>query len=93
LRSTNGGKFLALRVRHLGNMGAYIGAIGANIQTVNLTRCFPGMYDIPRIDMGVRCVFTNTTPTAPYRGAGRPEANFILERVVDEAAREPASTR
>jgi len=81
------GKFLALRVRHLANMGAYIGAIGANIQTVNLTRCFPGMYDIPRIDMGVRCVFTNTTPTAPYRGAGRPEANFILERVVDEAAR------
>jgi aerobic carbon-monoxide dehydrogenase large subunit len=81
------GKFLALRVRHLGNMGGYIGAIGANIQTVNLTRCFPGMYDIPRIDMGVRCVFTNTTPTAPYRGAGRPEANFILERVVDEAAR------
>jgi carbon-monoxide dehydrogenase large subunit len=81
------GKFLALRVRHLGNMGAYIGAIGANIQTVNLTRCLPGMYDIPRIDMGVRCVFTNTTPTAPYRGAGRPEANFILERVVDEAAR------
>src|SRR6266581_703988 len=81
------GKFLALRVRHLGNMGAYIGAVGANIQTVNLTRCLPGMYDIPRIDMGVRCVFTNTTPTAPYRGAGRPEANFILERVIDEAAR------
>ena len=81
------GRFLALRVRHLGNMGAYIGAVGANIQTVNLTRCLPGMYDIPRIDMGVRCVFTNTTPTAPYRGAGRPEANFILERVIDEAAR------
>src|SRR5947209_5586905 len=81
------GKFLALRVRHLGNMGGYIGAIGANIQTVNLTRCFPGMYDIPRIDISSRCVFTNTTPTAPYRGAGRPEANYILERVVDEAAR------
>ena len=81
------GKFLALRVRHLGSMGAYIGAVGANIQTVNLTRCLPGMYDIPRIDISVRCVFTNTTPTAPYRGAGRPEANFILERAVDEAAR------
>ena len=81
------GKFLALRVRHLGNMGAYIGAVGANIQTVNLTRCLPGMYDIPLIDIAVRCVFTNTTPTAPYRGAGRPEANFILERVIDEAAR------
>jgi len=81
------GKFLALRVRHLGNMGAYIGAVGANIQTVNLTRCLPGMYDIARIDISVRCVFTNTTPTAPYRGAGRPEANFILERAIDEAAR------
>jgi carbon-monoxide dehydrogenase large subunit len=81
------GKILALRIRHLGNMGAYIGAVGANIQTVNLTRCLPGMYDIPLIDMATRCVFTNTTTTAPYRGAGRPEANFILERVVDEAAR------
>ncbi|HKN07965.1 MAG TPA: molybdopterin cofactor-binding domain-containing protein, partial [Pseudomonadota bacterium] len=80
-------KFLALRIRHLGNMGAYIGAVGANIQTVNLARCLPGMYDIPRIDIGVRCVFTNTTPTAPYRGAGRPEANYMLERVVEEAAR------
>src|SRR5262249_3878823 len=49
------GKFLGLRVRHLGNMGAYIGAVGANIQTVNLTRCLPGMYDIPRIDMGLHC--------------------------------------
>ena len=81
------GKFLALRVRHIGSMGAFIGAVGANIQTVNLTRCLPGMYDIPMIDIAVRCVFTNTTTTAPYRGAGRPEANFILERVIDEAAR------
>ena len=81
------GKFLALRVRHLGSMGAFIGAVGANIQTVNLTRCLPGMYDIAMIDIAVRCVFTNTTTTAPYRGAGRPEANFILERVIDEAAR------
>jgi aerobic carbon-monoxide dehydrogenase large subunit len=81
------GKFLALRIRHLGNMGAYIGAVGANIQTVNLTRCLPGMYDIRLIDIGVRCVFTNTTTTAPYRGAGRPEANYMLERAVDEAAR------
>jgi carbon-monoxide dehydrogenase large subunit len=45
------------------------------------------MYDIPFIDVGVRCVFTNTTPTAPYRGAGRPEANYLVERVVEEAAR------
>jgi carbon-monoxide dehydrogenase large subunit len=81
------GRFLALRVRHLANMGAYIGSVGANIQTHNFTRCFPGMYDIRHIDVGVRCVFTNTVPTSPYRGAGRPEANYALERAVDEAAR------
>src|SRR3989440_6279848 len=45
------------------------------------------MYAIARIDVGVKCIFTNTVPTGPYRGAGRPEANYILERVVDEAAR------
>jgi aerobic carbon-monoxide dehydrogenase large subunit len=81
------GKFLALRIRHLGNMGAYIGAVGANIQTVNMMRCLPGMYDIKLIDAQTRCVFTNTVTTAPYRGAGRPEASYCLERVVDEAAR------
>jgi aerobic carbon-monoxide dehydrogenase large subunit len=81
------GKFLALRIRHLANMGAYIGSVGANIQTQNFTRCFPAMYDIKHLDIAVRCVFTNTTPTAPYRGAGRPEANYSLERVVEEAAR------
>src|SRR5262249_49406215 len=71
---------------HLANLGAYIGSVGANIQTQNFTRCFPGMYDIRAIDVGVRCVFTNTIPTQPYRGAGRPEANFALEQVIDEAA-------
>src|SRR6186997_805066 len=81
------GKFLALRIRHLGSMGAYIGAVGANIQTVNMMRCLPGMYDIKLIDAQTKCVFTNTTTTAPYRGAGRPEASYCLERVVDEAAR------
>ena len=81
------GRFLALRIRHLGNMGAYIGAVGANIQTVNMMRCLPGMYDIKHIDAATKCVFTNTITTAPYRGAGRPEASYCLERVVDEAAR------
>jgi carbon-monoxide dehydrogenase large subunit len=81
------GKFLALRIRHLANMGAYIGSVGANVQTLNFTRCFPGMYDIKYIDVGARCVFTNTIPTQPYRGAGRPEANYVLEKLVEEAAR------
>ncbi len=82
-----GGKFLALRVKHLAAMGGYLGIPGAHIQTNNFSRCFPGMYAIPRIQVDVRCVFTNTVPTGPYRGAGRPEANYALERLVDEAAR------
>ena len=81
------GKFLALRIRSVGNMGAYLGAIGADIPTLSFTRCLPGMYDIPKIDIGVKCAYTNTLPTAPYRGAGRPESIYALERVVDEAAR------
>jgi len=81
------GRFLALRIRHLAAVGGYLGALGAHIQTNNFARCFPGMYDIPRIVVEVRCVFTNTVPLGPYRGAGRPEANYVLERVVDEAAR------
>jgi aerobic carbon-monoxide dehydrogenase large subunit len=81
------GKFLALRVRNTGNLGAFVGSVGANIPTMNFARCLPGMYDIKLIDMSSKCVFTNTIPTAPYRGAGRPEASYVLERVVDEAAR------
>jgi aerobic carbon-monoxide dehydrogenase large subunit len=81
------GKFLALRIHNIGNLGAYVGPVGANIPTANFTRCLPGMYDIKAMDISAKCAFTNTTPTAPYRGAGRPEASYVLERVVDEAAR------
>ena len=81
------GKFLALRIKNVGNLGAYVGPVGANIPTANFTRCLPGMYDIKAIDVSAVCAFTNTIPTAPYRGAGRPEASYALERVVDEAAR------
>jgi carbon-monoxide dehydrogenase large subunit len=81
------GKFLALRIRNLVNLGAYVGSVAAHIATNNFTRCFPAMYRIPLIDVNVKLVFTNTLPTAPYRGAGRPEANYTLERLVDEAAR------
>ena len=81
------GKFLALRIRNVGNLGAYVGPVGANIPTANFARCLPGMYDIKYMDVSAKCLFTNTIPTAPYRGAGRPEASYVLERVVDEAAR------
>jgi carbon-monoxide dehydrogenase large subunit len=81
------GKFLALRVRHLCNQGAYVSTAGVNINTNNFARCLPGMYRIPKIDCSVACYFSNTIPIGPYRGAGRPEANYALERVVEEAAR------
>jgi carbon-monoxide dehydrogenase large subunit len=81
------GKFLALRMRHLCNQGAYISTAGVGINTNNFARCLPGMYRIPKIDASVACYFSNTIPIGPYRGAGRPEANYALERVVEEAAR------
>ncbi len=81
------GKFLALRVRHLCNQGAYIANAGININTNNFARCLPGMYRIAKVDVGVACYFSNKVPIAPYRGAGRPEANYALERAVEEAAR------
>ena len=81
------GKFLGLRVRHLCNQGAYIANAGVNINTNNFARCLPGMYRIPKIDVGVACYASNKVPIAPYRGAGRPEANYALERAVEEAAR------
>jgi aerobic carbon-monoxide dehydrogenase large subunit len=91
------GKFLALRVRNIANLGAYVGAVGANIPTLTFARCLPALYDIKHIDISARCAFTNTLATAPYRGAGRPEANYALERVVEEAARitgiDPAKLR
>ena len=54
---------------------------------MNFARCLPCIYDIPAVGLRIRCLFTNTVPTGPYRGAGRPEANYCLERLVDEAAR------
>jgi carbon-monoxide dehydrogenase large subunit len=81
------GKFIALRARQIQNLGAYVASAGIQLATHNFARCFPAMYDIPRLDIGVQCVYTNTVPTGPYRGAGRPEANYLIERLVDEAGR------
>ncbi len=81
------GKFLALRMRHLCNQGAYVSNAGIGLNTNNFARCLPGMYRVPKIAVTVGCYFSNTVPIGPYRGAGRPEANYALERVVEEAAR------
>jgi aerobic carbon-monoxide dehydrogenase large subunit len=81
------GKFLALRVRHLCNQGAYVSTAGIGLNTNNFARCLPGMYRIPKVDVSSACYFSNKIPIGPYRGAGRPEANYALERAVEEAAR------
>ena len=81
------GRFLALRIRNLVNLGAFVTSVGAHLATNNFARCFPGMYRIPLVDVGVVCAFTNTVPTGPFRGAGRPEANYVLEQLVEEASR------
>lgn len=82
------GKFLAMRVKTLANMGAYLSTFGPNIPTNLYAPLLSGVYVIPSIYCEVKCVFTNTVPVDAYRGAGRPEATFVVERLVDMAARE-----
>ncbi len=81
------GNFLGLRVRTAANLGAYVGPKGNMSPTTN-TPAFAGVYRLPAIHVEVTGVFTNTAPTEVYRGAGRPEAVYVLERLVDEAARQ-----
>ena len=82
------GKFLALKVEAITNLGAYCTYAGPMISTTGFAGCFPTTYDIPKTSINVRCAFTNTVPVGPYRGAGRPEANYVMERLVDAAARQ-----
>ncbi|MEO1018765.1 MAG: molybdopterin cofactor-binding domain-containing protein, partial [Pseudomonadota bacterium] len=82
------GSILALRVRTRANMGAYLTHVGPYIPTVQTGRSLASVYRTPAIHMRVRCFFTNTVPVGPYRGAGRPEANLIVERLIEKAAAE-----
>ena len=82
------GKFLALRVSTLANMGAYLSTFAPAIPTYLYATLLSGPYVIPAIYAEVKAVFTNTVPVDAYRGAGRPEASYLLERIVDKAARE-----
>ncbi len=82
------GKFLALRVRSLGNVGAYLSFQGGFIPTISSFRVLTGVYDIPLAHARCECVLTTTGPVDAYRGAGRPEAVYVLERLVDIAAGE-----
>ena len=84
------GRFLALDVDTAANLGAYLSTNGPGSSTNSPASAMGGVYDIPAVFMAVRGVFTNTVPIDAYRGAGKPEANYLIERLVDRAARELA---
>src|SRR5437763_564936 len=81
------GRFLALDVDTVANLGAYLSTNGPGSSTNSPASAMGGVYAIPAVFMAVRGVFTNTVPIDAYRGAGKPEANYLIERLVDHAAR------
>ena len=85
------GNFMAVRLTGHGNLGATYGAPGP--PTRNAVRNTLGVYKTPLIEVSTKCVFTNTTPVGAYRGAGRPEANYYMERLVETAAAETGIDR
>jgi len=82
------GRFLGLRVATLANLGAYVSTVGAAIPSAIYSALLAGLYTTPAIHVEITGAFTNTVPTDAYRGAGRPEACYVLERLADAAARE-----
>ena len=82
------GKFLAMRVQTTANLGAYLSTFASCIPTILYATLLAGQYTTPLIYCEVTAVFTNTTPVDAYRGAGRPEATYVVERLVETAARE-----
>src|SRR6266851_3906998 len=86
------GKFLGLRVKAQANFGAYVSMVAPTIPTTGLAKVISGLYRIPAIRIDFDCAFTNTVPVDAIRGAGKPEALFLLERLVDIAAHETGRT-
>jgi len=82
------GKFLAMRVKTTANLGAYLSTFASCIPTILYATLLAGQYTTPLIYCEVTAVFTNTAPVDAYRGAGRPEATYVVERLVETAARE-----
>jgi carbon-monoxide dehydrogenase large subunit len=83
------GKILALRAEFIVNLGAYLG-YAAGAPAMNATTTLSGVYDVPLVHATAQAVFTNTAVLGPYRGCGRPEATYLVERLIDKAARELA---
>ncbi|HEV8679464.1 MAG TPA: xanthine dehydrogenase family protein molybdopterin-binding subunit, partial [Stellaceae bacterium] len=84
----NDGRFIGLRVKTFANVGAYISSERNLLATFGNVGTLTGVYDIGAAYVGVYAVMANTNGTAPYRGAGRPEATYVIERLIDDAARE-----
>lgn len=81
------GKFLAVRLTTFANMGAYLTNVGPNMATGNYSKNIQANYATPLLEVHTRCILTNSVPVTAYRGAGRPEANYYMERLIEEAAR------
>jgi aerobic carbon-monoxide dehydrogenase large subunit len=88
LACDGGGKIRAMRVQTIANMGAYLSTFASSIPTYLYATLLSGQYNIPQIYCEVDAVYTNTAPVDAYRGAGRPEATYVVERLVETAARE-----
>jgi carbon-monoxide dehydrogenase large subunit len=82
------GVILGLRTHAHADVGSYLTPVGPQPGTLNAVKNLISVYRTPTIDINTKCVFTNTSPIGPYRGAGRPEANYYIERLLDNAARE-----
>lgn len=91
------GNFLAMRVKTIANMGAYLSTFASSVPTILYATLLAGQYKTPAVYAEVKAVFTNTAPVDAYRGAGRPEATYVVERIVETAARDlgvdPAALR
>jgi aerobic carbon-monoxide dehydrogenase large subunit len=82
------GRFLAVRFTGFGNMGAFLGTVAPLMSTLNIVKNAMSVYRTPLIEVSTKCMFTNTTFVSAYRGAGRPEGNYYMERLIDAAAAE-----
>jgi aerobic carbon-monoxide dehydrogenase large subunit len=82
------GDFLALKITGHGNVGAYVGTVAPQPPTMNVVRNVSSVYRTPLLEVSTKAMVTNTSPVSAYRGAGRPEANYYMERLIDQAAAE-----
>src|SRR5262245_54362406 len=90
LAARRDGRIIGLKTRIIADLGAYAFGMGPGVPAINTGLSVTGLYRIPNVETEVIGVYTNRTPTGPYRGAGHPEATFLIERAMDDLARELA---